>query len=437
MLLSALGKFWSWLAAPAPEYLPTISYGLEDIADLRARDLKKLLRKMGVMDREIAPVLDKGELQNWALRLMQEERAQAAMAVWHQRATKATVMVALLTILFLAKAPLGSLLEGFAAHIMGQFNGLMRQWEMVRVAVKQQEKVAAVLLAAAIIIDVLQQWMQASTLMTWVIPAESAARILLFPYFFSLPISTDMLPKGNMLRKIGGGENGGSYGMNMAPMVCVAVAGWLKRELQERGAAPIVNYVLEKERRKEARRQTRLHKEQEEQEQHAEAPAFEDMTGDYPPSSKAVPMTEVANVADPIAHAAKWEEEEAEQAAFAAAVAAEMQHMAAMQEGHRRAMHSAQAAANAQQAGIKVAGQSTMNNSRGAYQVRDDDLSFLTQDGSSASRIGDGAIADADVDAQEPFVWASTNNEYGEDGNDDSDASTEKERSTTSSPIFN
>ncbi len=261
MIVEAIRKLFSWLTTLPIKYDPTITYEIRDIADLRSRDLRKLLIRFGVATGEINRILDKTELQKWVVRLMEEERIDAVNKMWREQSLKLTIIVGILTLFYYYKDAFASLSMYMMEYFKGVSYQIRQQSEMAGIAFRQRMYTAGIMLSAAVILDVLQRWMQMSTAASWILPSDSFARSLLFPYI-SLPVTADMIvPKDPTAdhKKLQ------EYGLNLAPMIYMAVTGYAKNWLQEKGTQPIAESVLEKSRKKEAKKQAKAQKTREDE----------------------------------------------------------------------------------------------------------------------------------------------------------------------------
>ena len=110
---------------------------------------------------------------------------------------------------------------------------------MSELSYKNSYLLSALALLTAALLDIAQCWIQMSTFLSWVIPYESPARILLFPFQLSLPINASMLipKKGEMKKQFG------DYGMNFGPMIMLTVISYIKDYLQEYGAGRIMEFT--------------------------------------------------------------------------------------------------------------------------------------------------------------------------------------------------
>lgn len=273
VLYGKIEQLLQWLSAPA-EVLDkaAISYNISDIADLRSRDLRKILLKYGVGAGEISRVLDMRELQTWVVRLMEEERLSIISRMWKEKGLKAAVVVGIVTVLWYSTPFVLGLGTFIIEYFMGIAYQVRQQSEMAGVAYKKGMYIAGIMLTVAVLLDLLQRWMQASTVAGWVLPYESPLRRALFP-FLSWSLTADMLVPKDVRSATASQQQqdqqggGGGFGMNVAPMIYMGVTGYIKAKLQEKGTKPIADYVLRKAKRKEEKKE-KVTQEQFEREAH-------------------------------------------------------------------------------------------------------------------------------------------------------------------------
>ena len=272
MATQQLKRLFNWLIAPVPDYVSeatTSSYKVSDINTMRARDLQKVLKKLSSMtNTEIDKIIDKQELKTNVLKLLEDKRVIALNKIWKEKAWKYTIMALLVSLLFFSSKPLMSITQAFNEYMIGIVYFFKTQFNMVKTAYKQKKWLAVFYLSIALLLDFLLHWMQASSLLSWVVPYDAPVRAIMFPFTFSLPINTDMIiPNGrhtenndnNNAEGGDGSENssGGGYGINLAPMIYMGVTRWTKGWFQERGAEIIADYVLDKEKKKHEKKQAK------------------------------------------------------------------------------------------------------------------------------------------------------------------------------------
>jgi len=217
------------------------------------------------------------ELQTWVVRLMEEERLSIVSKTWKENGLKATVVIGILSFLWFSAPFMRSLSTFLVEYFVGMAYQVQQQSEMAGVAYRKGMYLAGVLLTVAVLLDLLQRWMQVSAMAGWVTPQDSPLQRCLFP-FASWSLSMDMLvPKDVQSRQQqqqqqqqdqgkgqGQGQGqGGGFGMNMAPMIFMGVTGYVKAKLQEWGTKPIADYVLKKAKKKEEKK-SKLAQEQQE-----------------------------------------------------------------------------------------------------------------------------------------------------------------------------
>ena len=123
--------FLTWLFAAPAQVANTESYSIEDVSDLRARDLRKLLRSFGVEDIETKSILDKDELRQFVVNMMEEDRSNTANSIFRERALKWTIIVLLLTVVYIAKDPILFMGQKFIDYLLGVGYGFRQKYEIM------------------------------------------------------------------------------------------------------------------------------------------------------------------------------------------------------------------------------------------------------------------------------------------------------------------
>jgi hypothetical protein len=253
-----LQRFFSWLFSPFPDTKSTTPYSIDELRDLRVRDLRKIMYGFGVGRGEVKNYLDKEELLKSAYTLLEEERVESLRASFHSKAARFTVIALVITLLYVSKEPVGAIMQQVVNHYLMVKYELKVKKDMVLVALESQVYLAACALVLAMVLDVIYEWIQLGTVASWVVPHDAILiRKILYPFHANLPVNAGMLMGENM-RRTEFGQQVGGYGMNMGPMILLAAIRWVKHALQEYGAGCIHGTVFGKAQRKEEKKRRKM-----------------------------------------------------------------------------------------------------------------------------------------------------------------------------------
>ncbi len=255
-----LQRFVSWLFSPFPEGKSTTSYAIEEFKDLKVKDLRKILYGFGVTRQEAKAVLDKEELSTRAWSLLEEERKENLNALFYAKAWRYTVIVLIVTLLYVSKEPVGALGQQVVNHYLMVKYDIKVKANMIKVALKEKMFLPVLALCIVIVLDIIYEWIQLTTFMSWVVPRDAyLLRKLMFPLHIDLPVNAGMV-MGESMKKSDFGQQLGGFGLNMGPMVLLAAIRYTKHALQEYGAGCIHGSVFGKQQRKEQKREERRRK---------------------------------------------------------------------------------------------------------------------------------------------------------------------------------
>jgi len=209
-----------------------------EVEQMRVRNLKSRLIKMGEDPVEIEAILDKKVLKRMLTEHLWEEEQEAMAAFyweWAYFLGKWFVMAALSALVY---APAMAFLQGAVYR-----NNLILQ--STRSAIKNSIYSAVIPFILAIFFEGLHVYINASTLASWFLPTESPWR----RYLIRLP-SLVANPKQM-------GFAAADFGVNVTPMIATTLVQWLKGVCQEFAAGrmmSVVNAKNKKKRDKAARR---------------------------------------------------------------------------------------------------------------------------------------------------------------------------------------
>lgn len=279
-----LQRFVKWLFSPFPATKSSTPYLIEELGDLRVRDLRKILYGFGISREDTKQYLDKEELLQTAFTLLEEERVESLTASYYAKAWRFTVIAMIITLFYISREPLGAIGQQVQNHYLMLRYDLKVKADMLGVAMKTNLYLAMLSLCLAMVLDVVYEWIQLSTFASWVVPYDAIyVRKLMFPFHLNLPVNAGMLMGDNM-RRTDFGEQLGGYGMNVGPMLLMAAMRYVKHQLQEYGAGSIHGTVFDKARRKEEKKRRKM-----EEEELKQQDSPRDMDADSPPPQRPDP----------------------------------------------------------------------------------------------------------------------------------------------------
>lgn len=288
-----LQRFLKWLFSPFPVTKSSSAYSIDELRDLRVRDLRKILYGFGISRDETKQLLDKEELLQTAFTLLEEERVESLTASYYAKVWRFTVIAMIIALFYISKEPLGAIGQQVQNHFLMLRYDLKVKADMVGVAMKTKLYLAMLSLCLTILLDIMYEWIQLSTFASWVVPYDAIyIRRLMFPFHINIPVSAGMLMGENM-RSTDFGQQLGGYGMNVGPMLLMAALRYVKHQLQEYGAGSIHGTVFDKARRREEKKRRKM-----EEEELRQQDTPRDMDADSPPPRSQRP--------DPRGHMPSW-----------------------------------------------------------------------------------------------------------------------------------
>jgi len=233
---------------------------LQEIGNMRSRELKKMLYKLGVSQEEVKKIVDKRELRDLVINLLQEEAQQKKVKVMWEQGLRWTLIAIAVGFIVIFREPFLALMKGFIDYLLAVRYQIKVKGDMMAVCYQHSMYFALVSFILACLLDLVGPLMQMSIVASWVLPSQSVFRRFLFPSL-SIPVTTDMI-LGGMGQSKGGKSNPLSgYGLNVGPMVTMWISSFLKGRLEEFGASKIHGIVQEKERKRNLRRKSKNSKE--------------------------------------------------------------------------------------------------------------------------------------------------------------------------------
>ena len=205
-----LHRFTSWLFSEFPAGKSSTSYSVEELKELKVKDLRKILYGFGVTRSEAKSVLDKEELSVWALSLLEEERKENLNALYYAKTWRYTVVVLLITLLYVSREPVGALTQQIANHYLMVRYNIKVKMDMIKVALKEKMLLPVLALCFVIVLDIIYEWIQLSTFASWVVSRDSTFfKKLMFPFHVDLPVNANMVLGDSMKRSGFGQQLGG------------------------------------------------------------------------------------------------------------------------------------------------------------------------------------------------------------------------------------
>jgi hypothetical protein len=243
---------------------------------MRARDLRKVLMKLGADPAEVSKILNKVELRDLAAKLIHEEIGEKATAAWTERAFKYTLIALGVGLILISRKPLLALIKGVVDYLRGVRYLIKSKLGLVRLSFRHRLPFVCLALVFTALLELVSPLMQASIVASWLLPSQSPLRRYLFPSL-SIPVTANMImgtlsgtasqsPRrktssssststplaGSVAAALG---DMGSYGLNVGPMITLMVVGFVKNRVENWAASFLIDIVEERRRRKESKRQ--------------------------------------------------------------------------------------------------------------------------------------------------------------------------------------
>ena len=207
-----------------------------DVGTMRARELRKLLVKLGYERNELKKIIDKQELRNLAHDLLAEQAKEEETKQFRAKAWYYSLLAGGLGLAYLMYEPFLILLSGLKDWFRGQSYQTTLRFKLVRKSIEHRYPLATLALIIATMIDIFQPTAQLSIMLSWIIPHGSFLRRFLLPMpNFSLTLNNVLgMQNGNSrtastssnskgLSGSAGANNWshniGDYGLNVAPMI--------------------------------------------------------------------------------------------------------------------------------------------------------------------------------------------------------------------------
>ena len=203
----------------------------QEVENMRVRTLRTKLIRLGEDPDEINAILDKKMLKEMLTERLWEEEVEVAAMYYAELAWTVAKVVGAVVLLALLWGPAWEFVQGAAYR-----NGVLLH--SARTAIKNGIYSAVLPFLLAIFLEGVHVWINATTLLGWVLPADSPIRL----YFIRLP-SLVANPKSMGFAAV-------DYGVNVSPMLVTMGVKWLQSTCQEFAAGRMIHVVEAKYKRR-------------------------------------------------------------------------------------------------------------------------------------------------------------------------------------------
>ena len=243
--MNSIGELVSFLARElSPPVLTSNVTGLLD--DMRTRQLRSFLTKLGADRLEVDKLMLREELVNLAYQLIQDENQEKSNNYKIRVAYYVTIFLGVLVFAFAVKDlffGLGfGLLQGIAQFFSSELYQIRLKLKTMRMAVRNARVMAIMGLLLSVLCDGLVNGIQMSILASWVLPRHSFLRGYLINTF-SLPMSPAQL--------LGMGSS--TFALDMGPMLTLWGLRWLSKQFEEIVGGSLIDIADKKWSKKRAK----------------------------------------------------------------------------------------------------------------------------------------------------------------------------------------
>jgi hypothetical protein len=262
-------------------HYPTSS--IVEVENMRARELRKLLLKLGANPEDLIKIIDRTDLKLLALKIISQQYSQSVNNYYIEQTIKTVLIMLIISIMFLIKEPVGLLLNRIFSSFFEIKYQVKNKTSMIIRCIKHRYILSSLSLILALFLDLLYPAIQISIAASWILPNDSPYHKYRIP-MLSLPVNSRVLMKGMGMPTIKDTEinamNDGSVsgsaksamqrfsqmGMNLGPMITIWIINWLKAKLEAYGASKLIHFVEEKEKRRDLRRKKKEEKKEKKKE---------------------------------------------------------------------------------------------------------------------------------------------------------------------------
>jgi hypothetical protein len=203
----------------------------QEVENMRVRTLRTKLIRRGEDPEEINAILDKKVLKKLLTERLWEEEMEVATVYYAELAWTVVKVMGAVALLALLWSPAWEFVQSAAYR-----NGILLH--SARTAIKNGIYSAVLPFLLSIFLEGVHVWINATTLLGWVLPADSPIRL----YFIPLP-SLVANPKSLGFAAV-------DYGVNVSPMLVTMGVKWLQSTCQEFAAGRMIHVVEAKYKRR-------------------------------------------------------------------------------------------------------------------------------------------------------------------------------------------
>lgn len=227
--------------------------------NMRSRELRKHLLKLGHDREELSKILDRKELKVLAEEFYNQKRQYDDDAAFRARGVQFSIGCIVVASIFIFWGPISTLFSSFRSSVDGFVYQIKERFRLISMSIVNRFPLAAVCLMLAVFLDVLQPLIQLSILASWIIPTASPFRRFLIP-MPNFPITIDHFlgkKEGRSSKPSSSIGDIGGMGVNVAPMILMYVSSYLKHRLEDFGASRLISVVEAKQKRRDGREAVR------------------------------------------------------------------------------------------------------------------------------------------------------------------------------------
>ena len=144
-----------------------------DLSTLRARQLQKMLVKLGYDRAEVNKIIDRSELRRLVEELLAEVKNTEQAEVFQKQLTWWTMALLGIASLYIIREPLKAIIRECFNWLRGYHYNLSVRCKLVLLCFENRFPLGTLALITAVILQILQPLVQLSILLSWVIPYNS------------------------------------------------------------------------------------------------------------------------------------------------------------------------------------------------------------------------------------------------------------------------
>jgi uncharacterized protein YggT (Ycf19 family) len=220
MVTELLGWVTAWLAQRFAE----LSKPEEPLGELRTRDLRRALLRLGATEDEVARRIDKLELVELGRTYLAAARRREILWVLGFFLLVSFVVYVLVSI----RGHLVEFVRWTALYVLSRFKPVKRRWKKLKIAVKNALPLAAVCVLLSILVELYMIHVQLSVLASWLLPSYSPLRRYLAP-MASFSVSPSMLNRNWVFSQDSGASS--MMGLDVGPMITLGICRYTRNFL--------------------------------------------------------------------------------------------------------------------------------------------------------------------------------------------------------------